>query len=153
MAFNTDKPTTVGFSIENSTNHEHITAFYPRELSMETFGMISQDIALIVKEIENPVYVSICGLDNFGPNKDIPVYRVKFQEKSYEKMFVDLWWRYDDSDERRNGLHDPEWHITIKKGGSVNFYKDSPVQPLIRLDSIFMKHLGPHDPYAKFDLP
>lgn len=139
------KEFTMGLRIKGTTCNEHITVAYLGKITNKSLDPIREDMYSVAKTKPNPKG-KIHGEDNFGPDKNIPVFLINFDDENFENLLINLWKTYNVEQEHTKGLKIPNWHIS-KRSASKLKKNDS-----FEVESLFVKELGPIDPCIYFKI-
>jgi len=139
------KEYTMGLRIKGTTCNEHITVAYLGKRTNESLFSIKEDMYLVATTKSDPKG-KIYGEDNFGLDKNIPVFLVNFNDSEFEKQLISLWEKYNVEQEHTKGLEKPKWHISKKSASQLK--KDDSFE----VDRLFVKELGPVNPCIYFEL-
>jgi hypothetical protein len=139
------KEYTMGLRVKDTTCNEHITVAYLGKKTNEPLISIKEDMYSVATANPN-TKGQIYGEDSFGPDKNIPVFLIKFNDQEFEKQLISLWEKYNVEQEHTKGLKKPNWHISKKTATKLK------KNDLFEVDRLFVKELGPVDPCIYFKL-
>jgi hypothetical protein len=135
----------MGLRIKGTTCNEHITVTYLGKATNETLDSIREDM-FSVSKIKSNTKGQIRGEDKFGPDKNIPVFLINFNDKEFENLLISLWKSYNVKQEHTKNLEKPNWHISKRSASKLK--KDD----IFEVDRFFVKEIGHVGPCIYFNL-
>ena len=134
-----DKNYTSFLTIKDSVNFHHVTVADFGFMDKSTMEKVMIDVNERIKLIKNIQKIKIVKIDHIGPNKNIEVVRVEFEDNECDKKLTEIWDKYDKEMKHMKGIiTEPEWHITTKGAKFEGF---------VFGDKFEIKEIGPFDAF------
>lgn len=132
----------MGLKVRGTTCNEHMTIAY--------LGctITIPEVKLEISVLKNlPTKVLVSGHSKLGPENDIDVLDLKFNNESEYFSVKKLWKSNNVEQDHTTGLTEPHLHLTQKKESP-----ERKINSVIEFDRFFIKRIGSREPYLVIEL-
>jgi len=129
-------------------SYHHITLTFLGVPSTEAICEINELFTQLINL--KPIRFNVTGHDKFGPNSDIPVLLVDFENSETRNLCISFHQKCGVAERNMSFLEVPNYHISLGKNADI--LSNTKIGTTFTATNVQIKELGPHDPYLSVSL-